>query len=499
MATAVSADSMGPGNENPATASVLTDNVLLEIFDFCREPESEDQSFYYIWEWQLLAQVCRRWRQIIFASPRRLNLLLLCKEGTPVRKYLGIWPVIPILIQYGALIRPSDEDNVIAALEHPDRVCRVGLSVTGAQLAKMSTVIQQPFPMLSHLSICSKSETGLVLPSKFLGGFAPCLQELYVAGIAFPSLPTLLLSASNLVELNLCNIPRTGYISPDAMAAHLAALPRLKTFDVLFNSYFDRIPSRPIIRSVLPSLQSLLFTGDSEYLEHFLARIDTPQLDTIMIYYWDQDIEFSVPKLASFINRSESLKQILSGHCQITVDHDSVVDLNIGASPETPKWECKTGISICVLCEGVDEQISHLGDILSSISPILSDVIHLTFKSVYFLSESKWMSQAEDLDDVVWLLLLRRFSSVRTLFVSDNMSVLISQALEYVDEAMITEVLPALELFCLGEEGKEEEEEEEEEDRPMSGVHKFINLRQDYGRPVTFVETKADFEERLKS
>ena len=86
MATAVSTDSMGPGNENPATASVLTDNVLLEIFDFCREPESEDQSFYYIWEWQLLAQVCRRWRQIIFASPRRLNLLLLCKEGTPVRK-----------------------------------------------------------------------------------------------------------------------------------------------------------------------------------------------------------------------------------------------------------------------------------------------------------------------------------------------------------------------------------------------------------------------------
>ena len=160
MVTVVSTDSVGPGNANAATASVLTDNVLLEIFGFCQEPESDNQSLYYVWEWQLLAQVCRRWRQIIFASPCRLNLQLLCKEGTPVRKYLGIWPVIPILMQYGARIRPSDEDNVIAALEHPDRVCRLGLSVTGAQLAKMSAEI--PFPVLTHLSISSECETGLV-------------------------------------------------------------------------------------------------------------------------------------------------------------------------------------------------------------------------------------------------------------------------------------------------------------------------------------------------
>ena len=161
MVTVVSTDSVGPGNANAATASVLTDNVLLEIFGFCQEPESDNQSLYYVWEWQLLAQVCRRWRQIIFASPCRLNLQLLCKEGTPVRKYLGIWPVIPILMQYGARIRPSDEDNVIAALEHPDRVCRLGLSVTGAQLAKMSAEI--PFPVLTHLSISSECETGLVI------------------------------------------------------------------------------------------------------------------------------------------------------------------------------------------------------------------------------------------------------------------------------------------------------------------------------------------------
>ena len=288
----------------------------------------------------------------------------------------GIWPVIPIPMKYGAGIGPNDEDNVLAALEHPNRVSRLELSVTGAQLEKMSAVIQQPFPVLTHISILSMCENGLVLPSGFLGGFAPCLQELDLAGIGFPSLPTLLSSANNLVRLSLHVIPRAGYISSDVMAASLATLPRLALLDIAFSSYSDQIPLRPtgIIPSVLPSLQVLFFTGDSKYLEDFLARICTPQLDTIEIYYWNQSAEFVVPQLASFIDRSDSLKKTLSGHCQITVDDDNVIDLDIGPSPETPTWsEC--GISISVLCEGLDEQISHLANILGSISPILSDVV----------------------------------------------------------------------------------------------------------------------------
>ncbi|KAN0127881.1 hypothetical protein V8E53_014328, partial [Lactarius tabidus] len=275
-----------------------------------------------------------------------------------------------------------------------------------------------------------------------------------------------------------------------------------------------RIPLRPIIRSVLPSLQSLLFTGDSQYLEYFVARIDTPQLDSIVIYYWDQDIEFALPQLSSFINRSGRLKKTLSGRCQITIDIDNVVDFHVDGLPldETEQWDRQTGISLCILCEGVDGQISHLTDILGSISAILSDVFHLTIDSMFFISESKWTSEAEDLDDVVWMLLLRRFSSVQTLFVSDTMAGLISQALEYVDEEMITEVLPALELFCVeededdeddddGDEGEDmdEDEDEDEDEQDRSIFHKFITLRRDYGRPVTLVEKKDEFEERLKS
>jgi hypothetical protein len=399
-------------------------------------------------------------------------------------------------------IRPSDEDNVIAALEHPDRVCRFNLSVTGSELGKISTVMQEPFPVLTHLSISSKVGPTFVPLSGFLAGFAPCLQKLDLRGIAFPSLPTLLLSAINLVELNLCGMPPAGYISPDAKVAHLAALPRLKTLDIGFHFYSDII-TFPTIRSVLPSLQSLSFTGYFQYLEDFVARINTPQLDSIAIYYWDQDIEFAVPQLSIFVNRSECLKQILSGHCQITVDQDAIVDCRIGgpSHDETKRRGRQTGISVCILCEGVDEQISHLADIICWMFPLLSDVVHFTIDSILSISESQRTSEAEELDDIVWLLLLLRFPSVRTLFVSDKMEGLISQALGCVYKEMVTDILPALQLFCVEEDEDEEHEDEDEdkEDRPMLSVHKFVTACQDYGRPVTFVKIKHEFEERLKS
>jgi hypothetical protein len=113
---------------------VLPDEVLLEIFDLGRINEVDHRPWEWAKKWARLTQVCRKWRQLIFSSPLRLNLRIFCQEGTPVRKNLCIWPAIPIAIRYGnpwSGIRRSDEDNVIAALEHPDRLCHVWLNVNG--------------------------------------------------------------------------------------------------------------------------------------------------------------------------------------------------------------------------------------------------------------------------------------------------------------------------------------------------------------------------------
>ena len=81
------------GNTVPpkATIETLPDVVLLDIFDFFVGETCKN-------EWLTLAHVCRRWRHIVFASPRRLNLQLHCTNRSPVKKTLGIWPVLPIKI-----------------------------------------------------------------------------------------------------------------------------------------------------------------------------------------------------------------------------------------------------------------------------------------------------------------------------------------------------------------------------------------------------------------
>jgi hypothetical protein len=78
----------------------------------------------------------------------------------------------------------------------------------------MATTMQEPFTELTRLRLSSTDGDMPVLPGTFLGGSAPCLQDVLLDGIPFPSLPTLLSSASNLVTLKLDKIPQTGYISP---------------------------------------------------------------------------------------------------------------------------------------------------------------------------------------------------------------------------------------------------------------------------------------------
>ena len=84
---------------------MLSDNVLLEIFDFCQKNHQSGRGFEAfpvpeaVWDWHILVHVCPRWRQVVFASPLRLNLQILCTFRTPVRRSLDIWPTFPLHIE----------------------------------------------------------------------------------------------------------------------------------------------------------------------------------------------------------------------------------------------------------------------------------------------------------------------------------------------------------------------------------------------------------------
>jgi hypothetical protein len=46
------------------------------MFDFYVDEDGETKEDVEVW--QVLVHVCRRWRSIVFGSPRRLNLQLFC-------------------------------------------------------------------------------------------------------------------------------------------------------------------------------------------------------------------------------------------------------------------------------------------------------------------------------------------------------------------------------------------------------------------------------------
>ena len=114
---------------------MLPDDILLEIFDFCvdqgQDSKEEMQS------WQLLIHVCRRWRIVVFGSPRRLNLRLFCTPKTRAGDMLGIWPALPFLIQ-GSISSISDTVNTISMLNYSDRMHVVDFKISGSQLSYVS-------------------------------------------------------------------------------------------------------------------------------------------------------------------------------------------------------------------------------------------------------------------------------------------------------------------------------------------------------------------------
>jgi hypothetical protein len=187
------------------TIGTLPDDDLLEIFDFygCGYDE-----------WHTLVHVCRRWRNVVFASPRRLRLQLFCTRNRSVKEMLDVWPELPIIISdegwYDHPKTVENVENVISALELNDRVSWINLRVSCSDMERFAAVMLDPFPALTHLDIWSDDEMAPVISDSFLGGSAPRLQRLSLEGISFPALPNLHLSATDLVTLELWKTPHSG-------------------------------------------------------------------------------------------------------------------------------------------------------------------------------------------------------------------------------------------------------------------------------------------------
>jgi hypothetical protein len=442
---------------------MLPDVALLEIFDFYVDEDDTE-------EWHILVHVCRKWRDVVFGSPCRLNLRLYCRARTPVRKTLYIWPALPIVISansYGMW----GADNIIAALEHSHRICHLDLAnFTSSQFEKVLAATQQPFPALTHLELRLRDETAPIIPDSFLGGSAPQLRRLLLDRIPFPGLPKLLLSATHLVNLDLQRIPHSGYFSPDELVTCFSVLTNLKRLNIEFESsqsWPDQKSRRPppSTRALLPSLTELQFIGVSEYLEDLVARIDAPLLDKSDIVFFHQLI-FDCPQLAQFISRTPKLKASDEVH---VIFHDGSVWVTL---PQTFDGSLQLGIS----CTGSDWQLSSLAQVCSSSLP--QDLISMV-EQLYIQCGNWVMPCTDDIENNQWLELLHPFTAVKRLYISWKFTSSIGPALQELSGERVIEVLPAS-LFL-----PVESEPPEDSRLVEKGIRQFVSARHLAGHPIT--------------
>jgi hypothetical protein len=162
---------------------------------------------------------------------------------------------------------PKHEDEIAAALEHPDRIYEIKLEMAKSTLAKLPAWVEASFLALEILHLDSPHYDPMILPDAFLapshGAIPSRLLQIKLTNVYFPNLPQLLLSGRNLVSLSLrfdrAVIP--NFFSPEVIATALSAASQLKKFSLYFR---DEVEGEQVIVP-LPSESPVLLSSLNEF------------------------------------------------------------------------------------------------------------------------------------------------------------------------------------------------------------------------------------------
>jgi hypothetical protein len=178
-------------------------------------------------------------------------------------------------------------------------------------------------------------------------------------------------------------------------------------------------------------------------------------------------LQFS--QVLKFINRSEDPLLTSFDWVDVDVRPDHI---GLRASHRHPYY-----IAIFISLEGQRWQLSHVFQVFSQFSTLLSNVRHLSVKFSGRIPDRT----PTNLD---WVQVLVAFSALQTVDLYGDHKC-IAPALEGIDGEMAAGLLPALDLLYI-------------EGRPVSSVEKFCTARRLSGHPVTVVKTYAEFYEKEK-
>jgi len=451
------------------------------MFNLCRPNLFEEDEYGLVrWAnfdperwWYELVKVCRRWRYLILGSASHLGLCLVCSRGTRVAEMLAHSPPLPLVIDHDGGnhdLSAEDEEGIIFALQHRDRVRRIRLAEPVPCLQKLITALDDQFPMLEYLYIVplNMENAHLVLPPTFR---APQLSYLLLNHFTSPTESPLLTTTANLVRLSFPWIHPSINLNPSHSVQTLLLLPQLQDFEISFSSPVPnrdidmlRMPKIAHTTTTLPNLRSFTFGGVSAYLEALLSHMNAPLLERLSVTFFDQ-LSVSVPHLRQFVTTIGNIRPTKV----LFFFYDKAAAVLMFPSAIT--WSCV--VDIRVDCDRLDRQVSSMAQISDILSPLSSAVVDLTldYRSLALSSECH-----NQVDRTQWRELLRSFRDVQTLRVHHGLVGELSRCLA-LDGEPASEILPGLKtLVCpLGS-------------RDDKTFATFVHDREVAGLPIELVE-----------
>ena len=446
----------------------IDDDSLLQIFSHYRLQDGDNWHLRHTW--RTLAQVCRRWRYLIYRSTSHLDMCLLLTYNSPSIYILGHLPPLPLVIDYSnenTTLAQKDEDNIYLGLQRHGRLHRVALRAPSSALRKLIKPLNKPFSRLEDLSLLSTTteEMGLMLPETFQAPFLRCLS---LHGIDLPkglSSLSSMITLSGLSTLSLVHIQKSYYFSPGHLVTQLQGLPCLEELSIGFaipipspSSEEELLPT-PIPPVTLPNLRRLTFRGVSVYLDNLVAQINTQLLEHLRLTLLFE-IDFTLVNLTKFIHRTEGFKCLV---CRVIFNKDGAsIDAGIGFF----------NLHVKVSCKPLDWQIESTTQVFSTLGEAISTVEELTLDLHTHQMPSDWENRR---DNMLWHELLLPFIGVKKLNIGLLLVFELSRVLESLAGGLDQEILPEL---------QELEVLQLEMYHANKSLSRFFGNRESMGRPV---------------
>jgi hypothetical protein len=416
------------------TISTLPNELLIEIFDWCRL--HDEYGWNYRRQWYNPLQVCRKWRYIMLESKSRLGLRFLCNPTNPITTIPSHLTPIPLVLsfdrRYNHREPPVSQKELLPALRDRDRVCAISVSHRCPEALKLCSALKGAFPMLETLSLCGVRKVR-VLPDNFV---APRIRALHLRRIVITRRSLLLANATNLSSLCLDLIPESGYLPPEYLVEHLAGMLCLENLSLTspaFPPFPERVrelPHSQITRVVLPRLSRLIYVGTNLYLENLLSRISTPFLQDFRFDASDNETP-DIPRLSAFLLTIQNLN--LRAIVVSFYPNFAIIQYH-------PKWPSAAPPYLGFFIKySQDHAVTRVAQICSAVVPALFSVLESLEIEFRCFIHSEFFAQRDH-----WHAFLRLFGGVKTLKVGMNFAAVLSDVLDSNHGGVIEELLPVL-------------------------------------------------------